>query len=298
MKKNEKALIKSNIDKDIGVKIKEKTLKKKLKEEKIMRETAADNKKSAKLMILEQKIREKEKEISEYEEMMKIQLKNEDLPAEIEIDHSMEEMKLYENQQKEFFSKIHNKLDEDLNNFPSSFCNNKNSFVENNEFDEEKKKKIEKFLKKSNSETKRKNPPLDHILFVNSVIDNKTMKNKDINLKSSLPKQEKLGTLLDLENFENDIYMYKNLYSVSKGKNYQRENTKFEVPVKLKQFEKSKILFENDKNVFFTENIFNTKQNHSQDENKFCLNDDFLKEIINGNPKDLLQKKELNIFSF
>ena len=52
-----------------------------------MREIAANNKKSAKLMILEKK--------SEYEEMMKIQLKNGDLPTELQIDHSMEEMKLY-----------------------------------------------------------------------------------------------------------------------------------------------------------------------------------------------------------
>ena len=179
-------------------------------------ERVKENMKSGKYMnntqylILEQEIRKKELEIQEFERKMKEE-------TEIARKNPKEEAKLFENlqnfeeEQRIFFHRIHEKIEKDMDHgkkFRMEFKGQKSS--EDFDFIQDKTKKIKNFLKsESVGENLRKPSPFDHLQLVNEIIEQKEIKKKKENEK----KKEFDLDYFSLDDFEKDIYDFKNLYS-------------------------------------------------------------------------------------
>lgn len=196
---------------------------------------------NTKFLILEREIRQKEKEILEFEKCMKNQKeatgKNHPKNDEKLLGHLQE----FEEEQRIFFQKIHDKIDRDLNDgnrFKMAFRGDDPENEDNFDHKEEKTKKIKDFLKseKKGEPQSTKPSPFDHLMLVNEIIEKnqrKKEKEKDINEKNCVELD-----FLSLDDFEKDIYIFKNLYSKgNEGKQIIEENHIIESEMQNKLFD-------------------------------------------------------------
>ena len=179
-------------------------------------ERVKENMKSGKYMnntqylILEQEIRKKELEIQEFERKMKQETeKARKNPKEEE--RLFESLQNFEEEQRIFFHRIHEKIEKDLDHgkkIRMEFNEQKNS--EDFDFMEDKTKKIKNFLKSGSvGENLGQTSPFDHLHLINEIIEKNEIKKKKENEK----KNEFDLDYFSLDDFEKDIYDFKNLYS-------------------------------------------------------------------------------------
>lgn len=203
-------------------------------------ERVKENMKSGKYMnntqflILEQEIRKKELEIQEFERKMKEE-------AEIARKNPKEEAKLFENlqnfeeEQRMFIHRIHEKIEKDLDHgkkFRMEFKGQKIS--EDFEDMQDKTKKIKKFLKSDTVGENLGHPsPFDHLHLVNDIIEKNEVKKKKEN-----ESQNKFDLdYFNLDDFEKDIYDFKNLYSKRVEENKTKPKNFIDPDVQKKIFD-------------------------------------------------------------
>ena len=281
---------------------------------------------NAKFIVLENEIKRKEKELADFEKLMRE--KNKEVQNnennEGEEDENSEN---YKKKQRNFLQKINEKIHKDTNLLDSFEYEKFSEENEDHKFEtKDKKKKINQFLHSSNKNVKIPSSALDHLTFINDILEN----NKENKGKSDNKKNKKSDNVFDLEIFENDIYMYKNLYS---DQNEQQNNvsereddSSFEKDeyflknkpwAERKKAELEKIAknhsnynkvnldtenVEDEKIEIYSKNITNFLEKKLiknpqiiEIECGFLNEDPLFKQILIEDPKKLLERNELNI---
>lgn len=259
--------------------------------------------------LLEKQIRQKEKEIEEYEKYLHNHTETNDMSKNKK--NLFEDSKNNEKQtKKEFLKKINNKLMQDLPQF-EFFGNQSQSdksekeadIKESNTFSEkERNKKIDFFLQSSKKNGKIERSPLDHLLLVNNIIERK----KD-NLSEKPYKNQFSEDFFDFEDFENDIEMYKKLYSEKLEKSIKKkdelEKSSFSSSSEDNYFTVKKLGVNKNKEIIWGSVNKENIQIESNCDFQFAdkqfkdylpINNKF-NDILTKDAKELLQRKELNI---